>query len=359
MKMYDEFGPEKILEVYDPLTKMKGFVVIDNTKLGPGKGGVRMTPTVSKEEVFRLARTMTFKNALAGLPFGGAKAGIVADASKLSKEEKENIVRSFGKAVKEVAPSIYITAPDMNMGEKEMDIISKEVGKDGVTGKSKDNSGLPHELGSTGYGVYHATLVALEHLNLKPSEISFGVEGFGNVGTFAAKFLTDKGAKLVSVSDSSGMLYDSNGLDVNKLLEIKARKGKIKEYGEVKDGKEIISQDFDVLISAALPDIIDESNYEKVKAKLIVQGSNLPMTEEIESKLHDKGVLVIPDFLANAGGVISSYVEYIKGSEEQMFRLIEEKIVENTKEVLGRVDKEKIYPRKAAMEIAVERVRNS
>ncbi|MDD5177861.1 MAG: Glu/Leu/Phe/Val dehydrogenase [Candidatus Nanoarchaeia archaeon] len=357
--MFDELGPEKIIEIYDAKTKMHGFVVIDNTKRGPGKGGVRMTPTVSKEEVFRLARTMTLKCAMADLPFGGAKSGIIADHLKLSEEEKKNIVVAYANAIRQISPSIYVSAPDMNMAEDEMRIISGILGKKAVTGKPKDLGGLPHELGSTGFGVVKSALVALDHLKLNPKNITFGVEGFGNVGSFAAKFLVEKGAKIVAASDAKGMVYDEAGLDFKKLWKSVNEKKSVTEAGTGKIGsnKDLMFQHFDVLITAAIPDIITMENYNKVKAKLIVEGSNLPIGEEVEEKLHKKGILVIPDFLANAGGVISSYVEYIGGTENEMFKIVEEKIVKNTKEVLSRMEKEKTYPRKVAMKIAMERLK--
>ncbi len=168
MVKFDEFGPEKILQVYDPKVGMQGFVVIDNTARGPGKGGIRMTPSVSVDEVSRLARAMSFKTALADLPFGGAKSGIVADSKKLSPEKKKLIVESFARALKVVCPSQYISAPDMNMAEREMEWFVKANGhQNAATGKpakmtisGKTYNGIPHELGSTGFGVFHATSVA-------------------------------------------------------------------------------------------------------------------------------------------------------------------------------------------------------
>ncbi|MFH1445456.1 MAG: Glu/Leu/Phe/Val dehydrogenase [Nanoarchaeota archaeon] len=356
----DEFGPEKILQVYDPKTGMKGFTVIDNTARGPGKGGIRMTPTVTIDEVFRLARAMTWKCALADLPFGGGKSGIVADDKKMSKKEKENIVKAFAKSIKIIAPEVYVAAPDMNMAEEEMRIISNTIGsKKAVTGKPKDMGGLPHELGSTGFGVYHATLVAIEHLGLDVKNLTFSVEGFGNVGVFAAKFLTEKGAKLVAASDSKGVAYNKNGINFKELKETKEKTGSVINYPkcEKKKCEEIISIPVDVLVTAAIPDLIKDKDIDKVKAKIIVQGSNIPMSFKAEERFHKKGVLIIPDFVANAGGVISSYVEYIGGSEKKMFEMVEDKIRKNTKLVLDRAKKKNIKPRDAAMEIAIERVK--
>jgi len=360
VEKFDEFGPEKILQVYDPETGMKGFTVVDNTALGPGKGGIRMTPTVTVEEVFKLARTMTWKCALADLPFGGAKSGIVADDKKISPEMKKKIVKAFAEGIKVIAPDVYVAAPDMNMAEEEMEIIAKTIGsKKACTGKPKSMGGLPHELGSTGFGVYHATLVAIKHLGLNVKDMTVAIEGFGNVGTFVAKFLSNDGAKIIAVSDSKGTIYNKNGLDYNKLMKVKEKTGTVINYVkcEKRDCEDIISIDADILITAAIPDLIKDKDVNKLKFKIISQGSNIPMTAETEEKLHKKGVLVIPDFVANAGGVISSYIEYIGGSEKKMFKTVEEKITKNTRLVLELSKKKNIKPRDAGMEIAIDRVK--
>ncbi|MDP2908267.1 MAG: Glu/Leu/Phe/Val dehydrogenase [Nanoarchaeota archaeon] len=357
---YDEFGPEKIFEVYNPKVGMRGFLVIDNIALGPGKGGVRMTPSVDKEEVFRLARTMTWKNAMAELPFGGAKGGIIADPKTFDLKRKKLIVEAYAKALKVVCPSMYVSAPDMNTGEKEMEWFAKANGSmKSCTGKPKKLGGIPHELGSTGFGVYHSALVAIEHMGWKPGEITFAVEGFGNVGSFVAKFLTEKGAKLVATSDSKGVIYSKEGLDFKKLSKIKEETGAVTNYpGSIKSSCEsILDVEADVLVTAAIPDLVTFANVNRVRVKLVVEGSNIAMTPEIEKVLHDKGILVVPDFVANAGGVISSYVEYIHGTPEKMFRLVEQKVRKNTDLVLKTAKKDAVLPRDAAMKIAQERVR--
>ncbi len=356
---FDAYGPEKILEVYNAKVGMRGYVVIDNTALGPGKGGIRMTPSVDKDEVFHLARTMTWKCALADLPFGGAKAGIIADPKTFSKQKKKEIVEAFAEALKVVCPDVYVSAPDINTAEQEMEWFAKANGsRKACTGKPKKMGGIPHELGSTGFGVYHATLVALKHLGWDVRKMTFAVEGFGNVGTFVAKFLTEKGAKLVAVSDSKGCLVNPNGIDYKKVFETKQKTGSVVNYkdGKVLSGHEIISQPADILITAAIPDLIKQADVASVKAKLIVEGSNIAMTPDVEAALAKKGVLVVPDFVANAGGVISSYVEYVGGNEKKMFTMVEEKIVKNTTLVLDIAKKKRILPRDAAMEIAKKRV---
>jgi len=227
----DEWGPEKILSVYDPKTGMKGFTVIDNTALGPGKGGIRMVPDVTVGEVFCLARAMTWKNALADLPFGGAKSGIVWDC----KSNKDVLIRAFARAIKPLVPSQYIAGPDMNTTEKEMAAIADELGtRKASTGKPEEMGGLPHELGSTGFGIAEATDVTVKFLGWDINNVSVAIEGFGNVGIFAAKFLSEKGAKIVAVSDSKGTIYNPKGMNVEKLIEVKEETDAVKNYG---DGK--------------------------------------------------------------------------------------------------------------------------
>jgi len=355
----DEFGPEKIIEVYNKKVGLKAVTLIDNTVLGPGKGGIRMTPTVSVEEVFRLARTMTWKCSLAGLPFGGAKSGIIADPKQISLEKKAELMRAFGKALKWIAPKYYIGAPDVNTGEQEMKWFVEGNGSlKSVTGKPKEMGGLPHELGSTGYGVFHSALVAARFAKIDITKATVAIEGFGNVGSFAAKFLSEVGARLVAVSDSKGVIYNIDGLDFAKLSEIKKQTGSVINYqpGNVLENKKIFELSVDILIPAALPDVINSSNVNDVKAKILVEGANIPTTPEMETILHNRGILVVPDIVANAGGLISSYCEYKGYDENKMFALVEKKIKKNTRTVLRKAKKEKIMPRDTGLEIAKERI---
>lgn len=352
-----KYEPEQVIKVKDKKTGMKGILVIDNTRLGPGKGGIRMTPTVNTQEVKRLARAMTWKNALADLPFGGAKSGIIADDKKLTKQQKKEIVQAFSRALKNVCPEKYVAAPDMNMAEQEMKWFAQANGNmKSCTGKPKELGGIPHELGSTGIGVGYATIVAIEHLNLNPKNLTFAVEGFGNVGEFAAKFLTEKGLKLIAVSDSKGCLINKQGISYKELYKTKHEQGTVTKYkGEIKPSHKILKVNADILITAAIPDLIKEQDIKNLKFKIIVCGANISMKPEIEEKLKDK-ILIIPDFVANSGGVISSYVEYTNGTPEQMFKLIKEKITKNTKLVLETAKKQDISPRQAALNIAKERI---
>lgn len=367
----DQWGPELIMEVYDPKTNLHGILCVDNRNRGPGKGGIRMTPTVDVSEVFRLARTMTWKNALAELPFGGAKAGIKASPEDIkNKERKKALIQAFSKALKPIVPKLYIAGPDVNSGEQEMQWFFEANGNwractgkpanicTKLFGKKGERCGIPHEYGSTGFGVAHATAVAAEHIDLDIKGATVAIEGFGNVGTFASEHLSKFGAKIVAVGDSKGVIYNEDGLNVKTLLEIKQKTGSVINYkpGKVLPNKDIFELPVDVVIPGALPDVITKDNVNNIKAKIVVEAANIPTTPEMEEILYKKGILVVPDFVANAGGVISSYAEYMGYSSKKMFELVEQKIKRNVKIVLERAKKENVKPRDAALKIAKERV---
>ena len=348
----DDIGPEKILYVYDPKTKLKGILVVDNTARGPAIGGVRMAPDVSTEEVFRLARAMTFKNAAADIPHGGGKGGIIADPQTKNKYE---LVRSFARGIKPVAD--YIPGPDMGTDERCMGIVHKEIGR--AIGLPREFGGIPlDEMGSTGYGVAISTEVACEYVLLDLSKATVAVEGFGAVGKAAVKFLREKGAKIVAVSDSKGTVYKPDGLNYEKLLEIKQTTGAVKNYkgGRIIENEELFELPVDILIPGARPDVITEENVRDIKAALVVEAANIPATREAEKILHDRGILVVPDFIANAGGVITAAVEYTGGTENEVFDVIKEKTVKNTRQVLDMATSQKVSPRVAAEKMAKERV---
>ncbi len=354
----DEFGPEYAIRIYDAKLGMEGFLVIDNTALGLGKGGIRMTPNVSMEEVFRLARTMTWKNALAGIPFGGAKAGIRWNGG--DKKLKKKFVESFAKAIAHFVPHKYIPGPDVSTGEHEMKIIADTIGDHrAATGKPANyckgkKCGLPHELGSTGFGVAKSTEVAAKMLGMDLKGLTVAIDGFGNVGTFAFKFLSEWGAKIVAVSDRVGGIYNADGLDYKLLMKFKSSGESVADYPNGKKllPGEIFELNVQVLIPASVTDVINETNKDNVKAKLIVEGANIPMRHDIERELFARGIFIVPDFVANAGGVISSYAEYMGYSPQKMFKLVEDKIVGSTKAVVLQSVKEKVYPRDVAMKIA-------
>lgn len=369
MVNFDEFGPEKVIEVYNPKISMHGFLVIDNTALGLGKGGIRMTPTVNVEEVCRLARAMTWKCSLADLPFGGAKSGIVANPKQMTTKQKYDIIRAFSKALKPVCPKLYIAAPDVNTTEKEMRVFVEANGSlKAATGKPTNmcvkpgkKCGIPHEYGSTGFGVAHASVIAAKHAGLDIEDTTVAIEGFGNVGSFAMQYLSFFGAKIVAVSDSRGVVYNKDGLDYKKLSNTKSKEGTVIKYksGEILKNEKIFELPVDILVPAALPDVINKNNVNRVKAKIVIEAANIPTTPEMEVILHKRGILVVPDFVANAGGVISSYAEYRGYNPKQMFKLVKSKINKSVDSVLKKAKKGGIKPRDAALAIAQKRIREA
>ena len=357
--MTDSIGPRYVIKVYNHEFDVHGVLVIDNTKLGPGKGGIRMTSTVNEEEVARLARAMTYKNALVGIPFGGAKAGIAFDPRLADSQTKKKIVEWFARELKPFLPKLYIAGPDINMTEKEMAIFVRAAGANqAATGKPKRLGGLPHELGSTGYGVAEAVKLALAHRGLPLAGARVAIEGFGNVGIFTARFLTEAGLKIVAVSDSKGTVYNQNGLPWKELLKVKKTKGSVVNFlnSEKLENEKIFTLPVDVLIPAALPDVINIKNADHIEASVIVEGANIAVTSEAETKLSSRGVLIIPDIVANAGGLISSYTEYRGWSTEKMFKLVKDKITKSVSTVLLESKKTNQSPRVVAMAIATRQL---
>lgn len=366
----DEFGPEYVIEVSDASIGMEGFLVIDNTAIGPGKGGVRMTPDVTAHEVSRLARAMTWKNALAGIPFGGAKAGIKWPGG--DDELKKQFVQSFARAIKPFTPKKYITAPDVNAAETEMQWFVEATGDwQSATGKPADlcmkvfgspgeKCGIPHEYGSTGFGVAHVTKVAAEVYGIDLKSATVAIEGFGNVGSFAYKHLREMGATIVAVSDKDGAIYSKDGFDDEKLMKISEERKSVMEYegAEKRNHSEIFGLEVDILIPASITDVINDSNKDSIKAKLIIEAANIPMTEETEKYLHEKGIIVVPDFVANSGGVISSYAEYRGFNPDKMFKLIEDKITKSAQAVLEKSKQTNAWPREVGLQLAQEKVRS-
>lgn len=365
MIKHDKFGPEKIIEVYDLKSGMRGFLVIDNTAFGRGKGGFRMTPDVTAEEIYRLARTMTWKSALAQIPFGGAKGGIIWNGG--SEKKKKQYVEAYARAIKMFVPRLYITAPDIGTGKEEMQWFTDAINNfRGATGHDKDEYvkfhgkkrfGIPHELGTTGYGVAVATRVAAQFKKIDLRGATIAIHGFGNVGSFTFKFLHEMGAKIVAVADRATGLYEPNGLTL-ELFDLAEKKVPLKRYKKAKHIKpnKLLELKVDILIPASVTDVINEKNKNNIKAKIIVEGGNIVMSEKIEEELFKKRILIIPDFVANSGGLISSYAEYRGFKIDKTFELIEVKIRKNTLRILKENRNKKESPRTTAIRIARRRV---
>jgi len=291
------------------------------------------------------------------------------DPKKISKAEKLDLIKAFAVALKPLSPSQYIAAPDINTGEEEMATYALANGSlRSCTGKPADmcvgpgeKCGIPHEYGSTGYGVFHVTKAATEHADINLKGATIAIDGFGNVGSFLAKYLSEYGAKLLAVSDSRGCIYNSDGLEYEKLKRVKEEKGFVTNYeaGRVLKNEELFELPVDILVPASIPDVINERNVDRIEAKIIVEAANIPATYESEKRLHEKGALVIPDIIANAGGVISSYAEYMGENPKKMFDMVEEKIVRNVRLVIKKAQQEKITTRDAALKIAQKRVKEA
>jgi glutamate dehydrogenase (NAD(P)+) len=353
----DGLGPFEIVHISRPALGLRAIVVIDNVACGPSIGGVRMAPDVSLEECARLARAMTLKNAAAGLPHGGGKSVIFADPA-MPEARKQEVMRAFAQAIGEL--SAYIPGPDMGTNETAMAWVHDEIGR--AVGLPREIGGIPlDEIGATGLGVAVAAEVAEDFCAVKVAGGRVAVQGFGAVGLHAARRLAERGAVLVAAADSHGTAFNPKGIDVEALVLTKRRTGKVTDHPGVRKlaPEAIVGIDCDIWIPAARPDVLTAANVGDLKAKLVVQGANIPATPEAEAMMHEKGILSIPDFIANAGGVICASVEYHGGSEAAALQQIAEKIAVNTRAVLEEARRRKVLPRQAAVALAEARVRRA
>jgi glutamate dehydrogenase (NAD(P)+) len=353
----DELGPAKVIHVHNPAVGLEGVLVVDNVATGPSIGGLRMAPDVSTEECARLARAMTLKNAAAGLPHGGGKSVIWGDP-KMSRGEKERLVRAFACALRGVDD--YIFGPDMGTDETCMAWVRDEIGRS--VGLPREVGGIPlDEIGATGWGIRHAAEVAVRYCDFALKGARVAVQGFGAVGQHAARFLAAEGAVLVAAADSGGTLVAAGGLDIEALARLKAAGESVCAHpqGDKRPREAVIEVECDIWIPAARPDVIHEGNVERLRSKLILEGANIPITPQAEQRLHDKGILCVPDFIANAGGVICAATEYRGAGETEALAIIEDKLRDNTAAVLERAARDAKPPRAAAMALAVERVQSA
>lgn len=351
----DALGPEKIVHIHQPALGLKAIVVIDNTAAGPAIGGARMAPDVSVEECVRLARAMTLKNAAAGLAHGGAKSVIVGDPA-MPLARKEEIIRAFAAAIAPLGD--YIPGPDMGTDERAMAWVKDEIGR--AVGLPRVVGGIPlDEIGATGFGLAVTAEAAQDLGGPRLEGARVVVQGFGAVGQHAARFLAQKGAVLVGVTDSHGGIADPKGLDISALIALKHEGRPLSAHacGRKLERDDIIHVACDIWIPAARPDVIRADNVERLNTKLVLQGANIPATADAERRLHERGILSIPDFIANAGGVICASVEYHGGTQRAAFETIAEKIGSNTREVLRAAHAEGLLPRQAADRLALDRVR--
>jgi glutamate dehydrogenase (NAD(P)+) len=301
---------------------------------------------------------MTLKNAAAGIPHGGAKSVIFADPA-MPRADKERLIRAFACAIRDVTD--YIPGPDMGTDEVAMAWVRDETGR--AAGLPREVGGIPlDEIGSTGYGCAIAAEVAQDFTGIRLDGARVAVQGFGAVGYHAARYLAAKGARLVAASDSQGAIHCPRGIDVEALHALKRERQSVTAYAtpgsvtELIESEDLIAVPCDIWIPAARPDVIRGDNVKRLKARLIVQGANIPATAEAEQAMHEAGILNIPDFIANAGGVITASVEVHGGSEQTAMSTIREKIAANTRTVLEDSRTHNILPRAAADALARRRV---
>jgi glutamate dehydrogenase (NAD(P)+) len=354
------------------VTSFCGYRVQHDITLGPAKGGIRFHPEVNLGEVSALAMLMTWKCALMGLPYGGAKGGIKCEPWKLSIAEQERLTRRYtSEIINLIGPDKDIPAPDMYTNEQTMswimDTYSINVGHtvpSVVTGKPVSIGGSLGRNEATGRGVAYCARRAVDFIGLKSSAPSVVVQGFGNVGSVAARLLHDSGYKVVAVSDVHGGVYNKNGLDIPRLQAYVLEMGKVKGFAHAEhiSNDDLLSVPCDVLIPAALGNQIREDNVRKLDTKIVVEGANGPTSPEADLFLHENGVFVLPDILANAGGVTVSYFEWVQGlmhlfwSEDEVNKKLEEIMGRACDQVFEMTKKSELRPRMSALRLGISRL---
>jgi glutamate dehydrogenase (NAD(P)+) len=373
-------APDKQIIVNIPVTMdngqrrvFEGYRVVHNTILGPSKGGIRYDMHVHLDEVKALAAWMTWKCAVVDIPYGGAKGGIICDPTTMSPGEIERLTRGYTLAMKDVfGPDRDIPAPDMGTGPREMawlmDEFSKTTGMTSpavVTGKPLVLGGSLGRVEATGRGVMVAAIAAMKKLDMEPTESSVAVQGFGNVGSWAAKLLAEKGLKVKGVSDISGAYWNENGINIDDAIAYKnAHNGRLEGFtGAVKmDADELLISPVDVLVPAAVEDVITEHNAHDIKARLIVEGANGPTAASADAIIRDKRIMVVPDILANSGGVTVSYFEWVqnrlgyKWSEDMVIERAERIMSDAFEKVYATAEKYNVTMRIAAYVVAIDKV---
>ena len=352
----------------------KAFIVRHNDALGPAKGGIRMTPNVTLDDVTGLAMEMTWKCALIGVPFGGGKSGIVANSDAIDKGDKEKLIRSFARnAHRHIGPQVYVPAPDMGTNEADMgyikDAISHSMGwatTQGcyVTGKPVILGGIPGRREATGRGVAFSLAEACKAINVDIRNVKVIIQGFGNVGSVAATAIRELGGTIVGVSDLYGAVYDDLGLDVDRLLQHMARTGRLEGYSGAPavDGRQLLEMPCDVLVPAASANQITVENAGRIQARIIAEGANSPTSPEADEILSKRGVFVIPDILCNAGGVFVSYLEYTQETQQEQMTAqevltrLQSRMVDRFRQVYELSRSRPMPMRDAAMYLAIRTV---
>ena len=349
-----------------------GYRVQHSSARGPCKGGIRYSPDVSLDEVRALASWMTWKCAVVNIPFGGAKGGVICDPKHMSQGELERMTRRYtAELIEFLGPEKDVPAPDMNTNEQTMAWIMdtysmhmRQTVTSVVTGKPVNIGGSRGRREATGRGVSVVTGEALKHLNMTPESTRVIVQGFGNVGSHSAKLLWDKGYKVIGIGEYDGALFNANGIDISELMEYKAKHGTIHGFGEAEaaDKDELLTRECEVLIPAATENVITSRNAGRIRARILVEGANGPTTTVADDILADKGVFVVPDILANAGGVTTSYFEWVQDrmgyfwTEAEVNQRLERIMVDSFQDVLQYAINHGVNNRIAAYMLAIDRV---
>ena len=349
-----------------------GYRVQHNDVLGPFKGGIRYHPAVNLGEVAALAMWMTWKCSLVGLPLGGAKGGIACDPAELSRHELQSMTRRFtAEIINVIGPEVDVPAPDMGTGEQVMawimDTYSQHKGHavpEIVTGKPVAIGGTLGRREATGRGVVYMILEAAKHLNIDLTRCTAVVQGFGNVGSVAVKELANIGVKVIGVSDRTGGFVDEKGLPVEKLLELADKNHSLEgcPYGDKISNEELLELKCDLLVPAALEMQITKANAAMIHCRILAEGANGPTTPDADAILRENGIFLIPDILANAGGVVVSYFEWVQDLQNFFWNEVEvnsklrEILVKSFHEVLGMSEKHGVDMRLAALMIGIDRV---
>ena len=349
-----------------------GYRVQHNDVLGPFKGGIRYHPEVNLGEVSALAMWMTWKCSLVGLPLGGAKGGVTCDPAELSRQELQSMTRRYtAEILNFIGPEIDIPAPDLGTNEQVMawvmDTFSQHKGHavpEIVTGKPVDIGGTLGRREATGRGVVYTIIEAAKHLSIDLARCTAVVQGFGNVGSVAVKELANIGVKIIGVADRTGGFYDPKGLPVQKLLDLADKYHSLENcpYGQKISNTEVLELKCDILVPAALEMQITKENADRLQCRILAEGANGPTTLEADAILKEKGVFLIPDILANAGGVVVSYFEWVQDlqnffwTEQEVNQKLRDILVRAFREVLDMSQREKVDMRLAALMIGIERV---
>ena len=358
----DEIGPERVFHAYDPTTGMKAVVVIDTTVFGRAAGGTRMLPDITTQEIAWLARAMTYKYGMFDFPSGGAKAGIWADPN-LRGERRTAILRAFGKAVAPLfSAGVVGLGADMGTDAEDTAIFREAAGfpprGPGLALEEKDAE--PIENHATGYGVVVAAKAACEFAGIDLRGAAVAIEGFGKVGGGAARYMAEEGARVVAVSCVDGAVYDEDGLDIAGLLDARKRSGDraVQECpaGRQIDRRELYFMPVDILVPGARPYVIDAENVARVRARVISSIANIPITDDAEEVLFQRGVLSVPDFVSNIGGVVLGVTGAVGGTADDVFKALRNMVAPVTTAILADARREGVSPRSLAVRRIRERV---